>query len=181
MSVVESLHHVGGVATRGTLMRFVTRGDLERAVAAGDVIRLARGRYGLPDLDMALATAAKLNGVLSLTSAALYHGWEVKDVPRTPHVLVPKWRCCSHTCGAVVHRANLRPDQIDQLATTPETTLEQCLRALPFDEALVIADSALRHDLARRTEPHSRGRERSCQSADAASSSPGLTVSGQPV
>jgi very-short-patch-repair endonuclease len=149
MSVVESLHLVGGVATRATLMRFVTRSDLERAVAVGDVIRLARGRYGLPDLDVALATAAELNGVLSLTSAALYHGWEVKEVPRTPHVLVPKWRCCSNSRGAVVHRANLRSDQVDQLATTAETTLEQCLRALPFDEALVIADSALRHGVAR--------------------------------
>lgn len=123
----------------------VGRGELERAVAAGDLVRLGRGRYGLPEVDAAMAVAVKLNGILCLTSAALFHGWEVKEVPRTPHVLVPKWRSLPAQRPAHVHRANLTRDQVDWLATSRELTLEQCGRSLPFDEALTIADSALRH------------------------------------
>lgn len=150
MSVVESLHQLGGVATRATLERLTGRGDLERALSAGDVVRLARGRYGLPELDTARAVAKQLNGVLCLTNAALYHGWEVKEVPRIPHVLVPKWRKIAKPAKARVHRANLQPAQVDGMATSQELTLEQCMRTLPFDEALAIADSALRHGVARR-------------------------------
>jgi very-short-patch-repair endonuclease len=35
-------------------------------------------------------------------------------------------------------------DAVCGVATSPEVTLEQCLRHLPFDEALAVADSALR-------------------------------------
>jgi very-short-patch-repair endonuclease len=149
MSVVEALHRLGGVATRATLVRLVGRTELDHAVAAGTAIRLARGRYGLPDLDAAVAVATQLNGVLSLTSAASYHGWEVKQVPQRPHVLVPKWRVVKAQVAAHVHRANLKPDQIDGMATSADTTLMQCLRSLPFDEALAIADSALRNGVPR--------------------------------
>ena len=149
MSVVESLHQLGGVATRATLVRVAGRADLERAVSAGDVVRLARGRYGLRELDTALSAAGKLNGVLCLTNAALHHGWEVKRVPRTPHVLVPKWRAIPTAPLAHVHRGNLRADQVDGMATSCETTLVHCLRSLPFDEALAVADSALRHGVPR--------------------------------
>lgn len=148
-SVVELLHQLGGVATRATLVRFAGRHDLDRAVATGDVIRLGRGRYGLPELDAALAVAVALNGVLCLTSAALYHGWEVKHVTPTPHVSVPKWRPVPRASPARIHRANLRPDQLHGMATSKETTLEQCMRSLPFDEALAMADSALRHGITR--------------------------------
>ncbi|MEJ7831556.1 MAG: DUF559 domain-containing protein [Nocardioides sp.] len=48
---------------------------------------------------------------------------------------------------ACVHRAELRADQVDDGKTCVETTLEQCLRALPFDEALAVADSARREDV----------------------------------
>ncbi|MGI8434287.1 MAG: hypothetical protein ACR2LE_06065 [Nocardioidaceae bacterium] len=114
----------------------------DRALAAGDVIRLARGRYGLPELDAARQAAARLNGVLCLPDAADHYGWEAKHVPRIPHVLMPKWRSLPTTRTAHVHRGNLRADQLDGPATSEETTLEQCLRTLPFDEALAIADSA---------------------------------------
>jgi very-short-patch-repair endonuclease len=44
----------------------------------------------------------------------------------------------------VVHRAELAPEDVEDGVTTPEVTLAHCLRRLPFDEALAIADSALR-------------------------------------
>jgi hypothetical protein len=89
--------------------------------------------------------AARLRGVLSLTNAALAHGWAVKTVPDRPHVAVSRGRKVDPDQGfAHVHRAELRPDQIDDGKTCVETTLEQCLRVLPYDEALAVADSARR-------------------------------------
>ncbi len=37
------------------------------------------------------------------------------------------------------------PEQIDGIVTSKDQTLLDCLRSLPFDEALSVADSALRH------------------------------------
>jgi very-short-patch-repair endonuclease len=48
-----------------------------------------------------------------------------------------------------LHRAELAPGDVEDGVTTPETTLAHCLRRLPFDEALAIADSALRAGLPR--------------------------------
>ena len=46
--------------------------------------------------------------------------------------------------GVDVHRAELSPEHVADGVTTPEVTLAHCLRRLQFDEALAIADSALR-------------------------------------
>jgi len=48
---------------------------------------------------------------------------------------------------AVILRAELRAADIDGHWTSQERTLEQCLRRLPFDEALCVADSARREGL----------------------------------
>ncbi|HLU42657.1 MAG TPA: DUF559 domain-containing protein [Microthrixaceae bacterium] len=53
---------------------------------------------------------------------------------------------------AVVHRADLSASE--GLLTTKETTLEQCLRHTPFDEALSVADSALRAGTGRQQLAH---------------------------
>lgn len=45
----------------------------------------------------------------------------------------------------VLHRGDLLPDEVRGLVTSREVTLVQCLRTLPFDEALAVADSALRN------------------------------------
>jgi very-short-patch-repair endonuclease len=147
MSAAEVLRELGGVARRGTLLRLVARVDLERAVAAGDVVRDARGRYALPDADPGLRVAARLGGVLSLTSAAQVHGWAVKTVPDLPHVTVSRSRKMGHVSDAHVHFGELSAaDTVDGVAGV-EVTLAQCLRMLPFDEALAVADSALREGL----------------------------------
>ena len=61
-----------------------------------------------------------------------------------------RWRRCKRhrptTTEIVAHFRDLLPDEISGgIATNVEVTLDQCLRSLPFDEALVVADSALRH------------------------------------
>ena len=146
MTVAEWLRELGGIATRGTLLRLVPRSELESALASGEVTRIARGRYALPDNDGASQAAAALSGVLCLTSAALRHGWAVKSVPSRPHVSVAKSRKIApeRSRGVNLHRANLAPGQREGGVTDVVTTLRDCLRSLPFDEALTIADSALR-------------------------------------
>ncbi len=67
-------------------------------------------------------------------------------MPSTPHVAFPRNRNVPRPRGLVqVHRADLGPDDVSGIATSREVTLLQCLRQLPDDEALAIADSALRH------------------------------------
>ncbi|WP_216656409.1 endonuclease domain-containing protein [Nocardioides marmotae] len=145
--LTELLRMLGGVATRAQLLAVARRSDLEQALASGDVIRTARDRYALASADAAIATAHGLSGVLCLTSAALHHGWAVKTVPGRPHVAVPRNRRVTPAQRALadVHRAAHGPDDlVDGIVTSKDVTLVQCLRALPFDEALAIADSAAR-------------------------------------
>lgn len=149
MDVVEALHRAGGFSTRAHLIAETSRAGVDAALRSGSVVAGGRGRYALPDLDGAASLAHATRGVLCLTSAALHHGWEVKTTPCQPHVLYPRQRRLDPAAGqrVVAHRGRLHPDQVDGLATSAETTLEMCLRRLPFDEALAVADSALRHGL----------------------------------
>ena len=139
MSAAEVLLELGGVATRRTLLVAATsRADVDRALQHGEIVAVARGRYCLPAVDDAARLAHALHGVLSHTSAALHHGWEVKRVPERPHVTVPRRRRVDRGLAARVtlHYADLSADDITGgIATSPETTLLQSLRALPDDEA----------------------------------------------
>jgi very-short-patch-repair endonuclease len=111
------------------------------------VVRVARGRYALAAADEAVVAAHRLSGVVTHTSAALRHGWEVKTAPAKPHVAVAKNRLLTdgQASGVELHRLALGPDDVDGIATSRARTLLDCLRAGPFDEALCVADSALRH------------------------------------
>jgi len=108
-------------------------------------VRLARDRYALPVADAAAAAAHAHRGVVSHLSAAVSWGWEVALPPPRPHVTVPKHRRRPRTSPAHLHWVDLQAWDIDDGVTTPERTLLDCLRALPFDDGLAVADSALRH------------------------------------
>lgn len=142
---------VGGVATRAELVRRTSRGEVDRALRERDVVASRHGRYRLPEADAAVAAAHRLSGVLALSSAALQHGLEVKHVSERPHVVVPRGRRLplSSAAGVCLHRRNLHPSEVDGVATDLPTTLEMCLRLLPFDEGLAVADFFLRHGGAR--------------------------------
>lgn len=146
MDVAESLTALGGVAARSALLTAVSRAELDRAVRDGTVVRRARNSYVLPTADEAAARAHALGGVLCLTSAALHHGWAVKSVPSKPHVSVPRNRkvAAGRRTRVHLHRHDLLADDVDGIATSRTTTLLHCLRSLPFDEALAVADSAAR-------------------------------------
>jgi very-short-patch-repair endonuclease len=147
VDVVSAVERMGGMATRAGLIRATSRADVDRALRHRDVVRVGQGRYALPVVDAAASLAFRVNGHLSLTSAALHHGWDVKSVPAKPHVIFPRNRNVPKAWRAEVmlHRGDLGPDDVSGMATNRELTLLQCLRMLPDDEALTIADSALRH------------------------------------
>jgi very-short-patch-repair endonuclease len=137
----------GGLASRSVLVGAVGRGGFDRAVAAGAIVRLHRGLYALPEVDESVRLARQVGGLLCLTSAALFHRWEAKAVPELPHLLLPRGRVvpAALTGRAVWHRGDVAADDVsEQVATGRELTLTQCLRVLPDDEALAIADSAMR-------------------------------------
>lgn len=145
--VVDTLTALGGVATRAALIDTTCRAAVDRAVRAGQVLTVAPGRYALPHVDSARMRAHALSGVLSLTSAALHHGWAVRTVPDEPHVTVPRNRnvAAARRAGVQLHYQDLLPeDVVEGIATSKIATLRDCLRLLPFAEALAVADSALR-------------------------------------
>jgi very-short-patch-repair endonuclease len=147
VDLVDVMHRLGGLASRATLISATSRTEVDAAVREGVIVRVGRGRLALPAVDEAAAMAHGMNGVLSHTSAALHHGWEVKVTPGKPHITFPRKRNVPREWRARVqlHRAALESDDVDGIATSREVTLTQCLRSLPDDEALVIGDSALRH------------------------------------
>ena len=152
MGPAEVLRRRGGFATRAQLLEHFERREVEGALARGEIVWLSRGRYGLPELDLAVATAHGLNAVLSHASAAMWHGWEVKATPARTHVTVPLRRRLAAGPRVRPHKCDLMAEEIvDGIATSVERTLRDCFRTLPFDAALSIGDSALRHGVKRST------------------------------
>lgn len=151
MGIREELELLGGVATRAQLVAATARREFDAARRAGQVVRLSRGRYALPTVEAARSVAHAMTGVLCLTSAALGWGWAVKTVPEKPHVTVPRKRKVRTEDAARVqlHRFRLDEDDVEAGRTSQDRTLLDCLRLLPFDEALAVADSALRSGYSR--------------------------------
>jgi len=147
MSVVEALERLGGVATRGTLVGASTRLDVDQALEVGDIIVLARGRNALPQVDAARSGAHRVTGAVSWRSAAQTYEWELLRTPPLPEVTVTPSRKLTkdQRRGLQVHRGALHDSEVDEGVTTRARTLVDCIRGLPFDEALAVADSALRH------------------------------------
>ena len=162
MSVADCLSQLGGIASRAQLVRALSRRDVDRALRNGELVAVGRGRYALSTVNDAVRHAHALNGLLSHTSAALHHGWEVMRVPERPHVTVPRKRKVSEERRREVelHWADVTGDEVDGIACSKELTLTQCLRGLPFNEGLAVADSAARHGeraLLRRVAINARG------------------------
>ena len=148
MSVVEVLEQLGGVADAATLHRATSRRKLRTALHTGVVVRDARDRYALPTAADALRAAHRLSGVATHRSAAAHWGWEMKWQPKLATVTVPRKRKVpkARRRDVKVVWADLREDEVaGPEFTTRERTVVDCMRHLALDEALAIADSALRH------------------------------------
>lgn len=150
MEISDLMPVLGGVATRGMLERLTSRAALAAALANGDLVKVNRGRYAVPGVHDGTQLALTVTGHVCLVSAALAHGWKVKAVPPLPQIAVPKDRRIPADVRSrmEVTWVDLEDGRIEGLATDARTTLEMCGRRLPFDEALAIADSALRDGFA---------------------------------
>lgn len=144
--VAETVRFLGGVAT-WRLLRVVHPARLiRRATTAGTVLRPAPGRYVLPSASEHLRIAQSRGATLSHLSAAQHHGWAVKTVPIDAWITVRRKRHLrpEQLVGVRPRWADLPSGETRLGVTTPVRTVLDCARALPFDEALSVADSALR-------------------------------------
>lgn len=148
MDVVDLLNRLGGVGDAHVLVEGTSRRALQTAVRNGSVLRVGRGTYALPTAYEAFREAARLSGVVSGASAAAVHGWEMKTPPALPSVTVPAKRRVAkeRRAGVDLHWRDIPPEDVRRGVLLPGPTVIDCARTLPFDEALSIADSALRHD-----------------------------------
>lgn len=146
MDAVIALTRLGGVATHAELVDAVGRSALNSAVRAGFIARRATDTYAVAEADEAATAAVRLQGALGLTSAALAYGWKVKTTPQRPTVWVPRNRKVTpdRYHGVDLRWGSISQHELDARRTTPERTVVDCARFLPFDEALAVADSALR-------------------------------------
>jgi very-short-patch-repair endonuclease len=146
MRVAEAVQRMGGVADAHRLIALTSRRKVRTALRKGEIVRDTRGRYALPGAKEAMRAANRLSGVLSLDSAARHHGWKLKHQPVEPAVAVPRKRKVTpeRRMGVRVLYVDLNPADIVGVATSPVRTVMDCAGRFPFDEALVIADSALR-------------------------------------
>lgn len=147
LPVTAVLYRLGGQASWRELDEVVSRRRLDRALAAGDVVRLARGRYGLPELPDATSVAARVGGVVSHLSAAQHYRLSLLSPPVQSHVTV---RANAHPDipdGVRVSWRTLGSSDVDGNVTTALRTVLDCAADLSFPEALAVADQALKFGL----------------------------------
>lgn len=151
MEVAEAVLEAGGVATWSELIAAFPRVAVDAAIACGQLVRLRRGRYALPGLDLDLAAAAALDGVRDRLSAARHWGWGVKLPPTHPQVLVPRGRNVSpqRRRGIDLRWGTISVEDRRRGVTSQVQTVLDCARFLAFDDALAVADSALRDGVTR--------------------------------
>lgn len=146
MEPAQALTQLGGVAAHAELLAFTTRSRLRRALAAGEIARVSHGRYALPTAAAAIPVAQRLGGVVALRSAAAYYEWGQKLQPPVPEVAIPSRsrRTAARRSGVRLLWVDLADGEVEGGVTSPLRTVLDCARRLPFDEALAIADAALR-------------------------------------
>ncbi len=134
------------MASHGQLRAACGRAALDDALRAGVLHRVARGRYALGTADASRVEAHRLSAIVGLRSAAASYGWSLKVPPPRPELVVPRGRKVGAEDQRVarIRWQPLAPGDVDGWRTTPLRTVMDCATTLPFDEALCIADSALR-------------------------------------
>ncbi|NYI44045.1 very-short-patch-repair endonuclease [Nocardioides aromaticivorans] len=146
----------GGICDAATLRAACSARGIRRALDAGEIVSLRRGRYGVKGITDADRLSVELTATVTGLSAALAWGWEVKRPPALPDLTLLRGRkvTAEQRRRATLHWWDRRPDDVVTDArgvqvTGRLSTVTTCLRTLPFDEALCVADSALRGGMRR--------------------------------
>lgn len=123
-------------------------------------------------------------GALSLLCAAAHHGWAILHEPTHLDIAVPPSRKPPDAVGGVRRywEQELSTYELADHVTSPVRTVIDCARRLTLDEALAVADSALRSGAVGPTElqavadvcrgPGSRRVRRVCELADGRAANP---------
>jgi hypothetical protein len=146
MKVVEVMERAGGVLEAGRLVKLTSRRKVRTALRRGVIVREAKGRYALPSAQEARRAAHRLSGVMTGKSAAAHYGWPMKTQPPRPEVTVPRNRKVDpeRRAGVDLRWRDLPECHVAGGVLLPGPAVIDCARRLPFDEALAIADSAVR-------------------------------------
>lgn len=146
VEAAQAVAQLGGIATRTEIVQATCRRDLEAALREGRIVRVARGRYAVPTADAARRAAHSLTGTVTLLSAAAHWGWKTKWQPRAPQVAVPRGRNVlpAQRDGVLLSWRAIPATDVVEGVTSPVRTVLDCAAQLAFDEALSVADSALR-------------------------------------
>lgn len=145
---------LAALARRGGAMRLPDldpglRPRVTSAVRSGAVVVHPGKVLALPGTPLALIQAVALRGVLCDLSAALYWGMAVLVRPPLTWVAVPLQSSRRRLPGTAPLRRDLEPADIDARVpvTCPLRTVVDCLRHLPFRDALIVANSAVHRRL----------------------------------
>ena len=150
MKVDDAAHAVarlGGLATTAQLRAAGVHPDaIGRAVLLrSTLVRPRRGILALPSTPPALLRAVRAGGALAATSAAEFHGlWTPSDARL--HVSVRRDAPVSGNAGIVLHRDAHHLTPGERFLVSRQTCVRQCIRMLPFPEAVAVLDSALHQD-----------------------------------
>lgn len=146
----------GGICDAATLRAACSARSIRRALDAGEIVSLRRGRYGVPGITDAHRLSVELTATITGPSAALVWGWALKRPPDLPDLTLLRGRkvTAEQRRRATLHWWDRRPDDVvtdgrGVQFTGRLATVVTCLRTLPFDEALCVADSALRGGMSR--------------------------------
>lgn len=145
--IVTFLEWRGGVGPWAELRTEFSVRQIRAAVDAGHILRDSRGQYALPTAQEARRAARRLSGVAVGRSAAALWQYQLKVQPLKPEIAVPRGRKvpAAEQQRCAISWRTLDPAEIRTTdVTTPVRTVIDCARSPPFDEALAIADSALR-------------------------------------
>ncbi|MGH3164434.1 MAG: DUF559 domain-containing protein [Trebonia sp.] len=157
------------------MARGISARQLRTLISSGDLVRLRHGLYatkpamewsaGDPRRSHLLYVRAALDTigrsrspVASFQSAAVMHNFDLLKHPGETVTLTmaPGQRIGARAGGVIVHSAALPRAQrfvMDRIpVTNPARTVADLARTLPFAEAVVVADSALHHDVASQSE-----------------------------
>jgi hypothetical protein len=143
------------------LARGYSSDEVQRARRAGELVSVRRGAYlgrgderlGVPATRHAMLVRATVptlapGTVVSHVSAAVLHGLDIWAIP-LDHVHVTRPDSSGGRIGSVVHRhvAPLEPTEVTArdgvLVTCLARTVVDIARTVPFEQAVVVADSAL--------------------------------------
>ncbi len=146
MKVVDVMERAGGVLEARRLVAMTSRRKVRTALSRGVIVREAKGRYALPAAHEARRAAHRLSGVMTGRSAAAHYMWPMKTQPARPEITVPRNRKVDpeRRHGVDVRWSDIPATDVRDGVLLPGPAVIDCARRLPFDEALAIADSAVR-------------------------------------